>query len=113
MKRRTLKTITWSLTAFTVTMLVGWFATGDPLKGGMIAFVCRAIKIPAYFWHDGLYDRFYPVIPELCTVDADGTSEGWHEDFELESRRMHLHLHDPYAGEYETLAEQLDCMNDC
>lgn len=55
-KKRLWKTITWSLTAFMITTAVGWWLTGDIMKGGAIGMLCRGIKIPVYYWHDLLWD---------------------------------------------------------
>lgn len=77
------KTVSWSIIAFLVTAVVGWMLTGDWSKGGWIAFLCRAIKFPAYYYHEIVFDWF----AKPATVKAVETTQHWHEDFELESRR--------------------------
>jgi len=57
MNRKMLKTITWSATAFVITFAVGMVLTGDPVKGGAVAVLCRVLKFPAYWLHETLYER--------------------------------------------------------
>lgn len=56
-RRKLLKTVTWSLTALSITCLVGWAITGSLAAGGSIGIICRLIKIPTYWLHETVYDR--------------------------------------------------------
>ena len=83
------KTATWSLIAFSVTAIIGWWLTGDPVKGGWIAIICRGIKIPAYYIHERMYSMWWPKV-DIMTAPLHGfkrMAELVVEDYELESRR--------------------------
>ena len=56
-RRKLIKTITWSLTALTITCVVGWMITGSLAAGGSIGIICRLIKIPTYWVHETIYDK--------------------------------------------------------
>jgi uncharacterized membrane protein len=58
MSKRMAMTITWSLLAFIVTVVVGYGMTGDLMKGGLIGVLCRVIKVPLYYGHDMLYAKW-------------------------------------------------------
>lgn len=88
------KTATWSIIAFLVTMIIGWILTGDPIKGGWIACLCRAIKIPAYYYHERVYRKHWPTEATPAIVE---TTQGWQEDYELESRRTVAHQAPSYV----------------
>ena len=75
MKRQLTKTLSWSLLAFTVTTVVGYMMTGDWIKGGTIGLLCRAIKVPAYWWHDGLYAKHWPSVPDVPAIVDDVPAE--------------------------------------
>jgi|APSaa5957512535_1039671.scaffolds.fasta_scaffold44637_3 uncharacterized membrane protein len=96
MRRRFIKTMTWSLLAFSVTTLIGWALTGDPIKGGMIGLLCRAIKIPAYWWHDGMYAKHWPAGEPTAVVD----------DVPAEWRATEYHAH---ANEVAARAAREHC----
>ncbi len=58
MKRiRLAKTATWTLIAFSITAGITFFVTGSFLKAGLVALVCRALKIPAFYYHDVMWDK--------------------------------------------------------
>ena len=56
-RQKLAKTVTWSLTALTITCVVGWLITGSLAAGGSIGIICRLIKIPTYWLHETVYAR--------------------------------------------------------
>jgi len=75
MSKRMAMTITWSLLAFIVTVVVGYALTGDLMKGGLIGVLCRAIKAPLYYAHDMLYAKW----PDAVATDAPHFKSAVHE----------------------------------
>jgi uncharacterized membrane protein len=80
MSKRMAMTITWSLLAFIVTVVVGYGMTGDLMKGGLIGVLCRVIKVPLYYGHDMLYakwqettETFTPPTPVAHQWHTSGT----------------------------------------
>jgi uncharacterized membrane protein len=59
--------------------------TGDWIKGGTIGVLCRAIKIPAYYYHDSLYAKHWPAEAE-ATEAWTTTTHTPHEDTNVERR---------------------------
>ncbi len=66
---RLFKTATWTLIAFSITATATYCVTGSFVKAGVVALVCRAIKVPIYYFHDMLWDwlrqrRHLPIVVE-------------------------------------------------
>lgn len=76
---RLLKTVTWSILAFTVTTIVAYLATGSLAVGSTIGLVARGIKIPLFYVHDALWSRVDPdalvASPEWPEAYDDGPGE--------------------------------------
>ena len=74
---RLIKTATWTCLAFSITALTTYCVTGDFLKAGIVALICRAIKIPTYYFHDLAWDRHWQRRDQLISIDimSDLTQE--------------------------------------
>jgi len=57
--KRLAKTLTWALLAFCITTLIGFFVTGDVVKGATMGVLCRSIKLPFFYVHDLAYDKMW------------------------------------------------------
>jgi uncharacterized membrane protein len=55
--QRILKTVSWALLAFSITFIITFIITGSFLKGGVIALICRALKVPAFYLHDLTWEK--------------------------------------------------------
>lgn len=56
-KRHIAKTITWRIIGTIDTMILGWFITGDPLKGLKIGGLEVITKMILYFLHERAWFR--------------------------------------------------------